>query len=126
MLPIENVYDFDPIPDLRPSGAGDACMNGANGFDETLSDEEQAHVLGGQANVWTEYISDEATVEYMLLLRLCALAEAVWTPKDRKCWDDFRLRLRDHVKHLDRMGVRYRGLEEESDSADAMSGESGP
>ena len=39
-----------------------------------------------QANVWTEYISDELTVEYMLLPRLCALAEALWSPKSTRDW----------------------------------------
>mmetsp|Transcript_482 Transcript_482/g.1260 ORF Transcript_482/g.1260 Transcript_482/m.1260 type:complete len:527 (-) Transcript_482:25-1605(-) len=112
MLPIENVYDFDPIPETS-----------SHGDEWSLAEEEQAHILGGQANVWTEYISDEVTVEYMLLLRLCALAEAVWSRKDRKNWDDFRTRLTDHVKHLDAMGMRYRRLDDEADDVDAMSGE---
>ena len=37
-------------------------------------------VVSGQANVWTEYIRDEDTVEYMLLPRLCAMSEALWSP----------------------------------------------
>lgn len=43
-----------------------------------LTDSEQTHILGGQVNVWTEYIKDEETCEYMLLPRLCAFSEAVW------------------------------------------------
>ena len=39
-----------------------------------------------QANLWTEYISDELTVEYMLLPRLCALAETLWSPKASRDW----------------------------------------
>lgn len=52
-----------------------------------------AHVLGccecvmlRQANLWTEYISDELTVEYMLLPRLCALAETLWSAKSSRDW----------------------------------------
>ena len=41
---------------------------------------------GAQANLWTEYISDELTVEYMLLPRLCALAETLWSPKASRDW----------------------------------------
>lgn len=43
-----------------------------------LSESEQTHILGGQANVWTEYIPNSKTCEYMLLPRICAFSEAVW------------------------------------------------
>ncbi len=43
-----------------------------------LSPAEIEHIKGGQANLWTEYVADETTAEYMLLPRLCAMAEALW------------------------------------------------
>ena len=46
--------------------------------DTGLSREDEGRILGSQANLWTEYISDEGTAEYMLLPRLCAMAEALW------------------------------------------------
>ena len=63
-----------------------------------------------QANVWTEYIGDEHTLEYMLLPRLCALSEALWSPKPTRDWQGFQHRLRPHLRHLDAMGMRYRPL----------------
>jgi hypothetical protein len=44
-----------------------------------LNAEEAARILGGQANLWTEYIATGAHAEYMLFPRLAALAEAVWS-----------------------------------------------
>ncbi|MCK7477156.1 MAG: family 20 glycosylhydrolase [Candidatus Moduliflexus flocculans] len=58
------VYAFEPVPDA-------------------LTEDEAGHVLGGQANLWTEYISDGKHAEYMALPRLAALAEAVWSPKNK-------------------------------------------
>ena len=43
-----------------------------------LTESERRRILGGQANVWTEYIDNEETCEYMLFPRLCAFSEAVW------------------------------------------------
>ncbi|GMH38456.1 hypothetical protein BSKO_06340 [Bryopsis sp. KO-2023] len=75
-----------------------------------LTVEEEKRILGGQANLWTEYVEDEETCEYMLLPRLCAFAEAVWSPKGSKDWNGFSERLEVHLKHFDAMGVKYRPL----------------
>jgi hexosaminidase len=88
-LPLEQVYSFDPIP------AG-------------LAPEFQSHILGGQANLWTEYIASLAHVEYMAFPRLCALAEIDWSPKAAHNWDDFGRRLRAHEVRLEQLGVNYR------------------
>ena len=63
-----------------------------------------------QANVWTEYISDEATVEYMLLPRLAALAETVWSPPQLRDWGSFLHRLKEQLPHLDARNLTYRPL----------------
>lgn len=67
-----------------------------------------------QANLWTEYIADEETVEYMLLPRLAALAEAVWSPPPPPGapppLPGFLARLRAQLPHLDARGFRYRPL----------------
>lgn len=63
-----------------------------------------------QANLWTEYISDEATVEYMLLPRLCALAETVWSPAASRDWGSFLHRLKAQLPHLDSRSLNYRPL----------------
>ena len=65
---------------------------------------------GPQANIWTEYIADEATCEYMLLPRLAALAEAVWSPPAARDWPSFLGRLRAQLPHLDARALNYRPL----------------
>ncbi len=94
-LPLEKVYAFEPIPTELPA-------------------QFQARILGGQGNVWTEYIASMKHVEYMIFPRACALAEATWSPKDSRNWDDFTHRLQADEKRLDQLGVTYRpegGLE---------------
>ena len=87
--PLARVYGFEPTPpDLTP--------------------EEARHVLGAQANVWTEYITTPAQVEYMALPRMLALAELVWTPAAERAWDDFARRLPARLARLDALGVNYR------------------
>jgi hexosaminidase len=73
-VPLRKVYAFDPVP-------------------EVLTEAEAAHILGGQANLWTEYVPDGKHAEYLVLPRLAALAEVVWTPKARRSWDDFASRV---------------------------------
>ena len=63
-----------------------------------------------QANVWTEYISDEDTVEYMTFPRLAALSEAVWSLSANKNWADFKDRLPGFLDHLEAMGNKFRAL----------------
>jgi hexosaminidase len=88
VLPLDKVYAFDPVPDeLEPAFA--------------------KHVLGGQAQVWTEYMADAKAVEYMAFPRLTALAEAVWTPKDRKDYTNFVSRLSAHLDRLRALDVSF-------------------
>lgn len=98
-LPLERVYDFEPVPD-------------------SLQPELRHRILGAQGNVWTEYITTGSQVEYMALPRMLALAEAVWSPREARQWGDFFVRLRPRLRELDRLGVNYRippvtGLEED-------------
>jgi hexosaminidase len=88
-LPLSKVYAFEPIPANLPA-------------------DKQEHILGGQGNVWTEYIPNFRQVEYMAFPRLCALSEVVWSPKEARNWEDFLLRLRTDERRLDQLGVNYR------------------
>lgn len=73
-----------------------------------LSDEAAAHIQGGQANLWSELIYAGKIAEYMIFPRICALAEALWSP--RKDNADFADRLEKHRVRLDRLEVsQYRG-----------------
>ena len=88
-LPIDTVYSYEPLP-------------------AELTPDEARHILGAQANVWTEYMPDEAQVEYMLLPRLLALSEVVWTKKELRNTDDFSARLVLQYDRLAAKGVNFR------------------
>jgi hexosaminidase len=86
--PLDAVYLFDPTP-------------------KELNLEQSKFILGGQGNVWTEYITSFKQVEYMSLPRMCALSEALWTSKESKVYLQFTVRLKIHSKTLDKLGVNY-------------------
>ncbi|VAW15864.1 beta-glycosyl hydrolase [hydrothermal vent metagenome] len=88
-LPLEKVYSYEPVP-------------------EELTPEEAKHILGAQANLWTEYVATTKKAEYMLLPRLCALAELAWTPKEGKDYTDFLIRLDTDYKRLEMAGINFR------------------
>ena len=87
-VPLSKVYSFEPVPDV-------------------LTEAEAKHVLGGQANLWTEYPQDGRQAEYLALPRLAALAEAVWTPKDRRGWPDFAARIKALMARYEAAGLNY-------------------
>jgi hexosaminidase len=75
-----------------------------------MTEEEAARILGGQCNLWSELIYAGKIAEYMIFPRLCAVAEALWTPRENKDFDDFSRRLTVHQQRLDRLGLlQYRG-----------------
>lgn len=93
---LHKTYSFEPIPpELTPG--------------------EARHILGGQANLWREYIPDTAHVQYMAFPRLHAVAEALWTPREGRDWNDFQRRLPAVLGGLPRRGVNFRALDQADD-----------
>lgn len=92
-LPLEKVYNYDPIP-------------------AELESELHHHILGAQANVWTEYMKTTAKVEYMAFPRMSAMSEVVWSSTENKNLDNFKMRLSNHLKRLDYLNVNYRPLDD--------------
>ncbi|HEU0063488.1 MAG TPA: family 20 glycosylhydrolase, partial [Flavisolibacter sp.] len=86
--PIDTVYGYEPIP-------------------KELSVEQGKFVLGAQGNVWTEYMAYPTKVEYMIFPRMSALAEVLWTPKEKKNVDDFKKRMDLQKKRFEMWGVNY-------------------
>ena len=74
---------------------------------EGLAEGGKKHILGIQANMWTESISDWGKLTYMTFPRLYAIAENAWTSEARQSWDGFVDRLYAQMKRLDVQGVRY-------------------
>ena len=87
-LPVERVYSLEPAP-------------------ESLTPEQKKHILGVQANLWTEYIPTAEHVEYMLLPRMAALSEVQWTAADKKDYKDFLKRLPQLTDLYERTGYKY-------------------
>lgn len=106
-IPLSRVYAFEPVP-------------------AELTPEEAKHVLGVQAQIWTEYIPTFKAVEYMAYPRACALAEIAWSPAETRDYADFLVRLEPHLERLRAMGVNFRPLEEaRTPDAEWNSGEIG-
>ena len=87
-VPIEKVYSLEPVPAV-------------------LTEEQSKHILGAQANLWTEYIHSSEHVEYMVLPRMAALAEVQWTQPEKKDFKDFTKRMARLMKFYQRDGFNY-------------------
>jgi len=72
--PLGKVYAYEPVPAV-------------------LSGEQAKYILGAQGNVWTEYIDNEQKLEYTIFPRMAALAEVLWSPKEKRDWNNFEQRI---------------------------------
>ena len=89
VVTLEKIYLMDPLEGIDPAGAH--------------------HILGVQANLWTEYISTPEQLEYMLLPRMLALSEVQWCPAGQRDWFRFLRVLREHeFPVLEQAGYNYR------------------
>ena len=86
--PLEKVYAYEPVPD-------------------SLTAEQKAHVIGVQANLWTEYIGSSDLIEYQVLPRMAALAEVQWVAPERKNYESFLKRLPRLLGIYDSEGWHY-------------------
>lgn len=88
----------------------DVCvLNQCYGYDPlpaALGPDEARHVLGSQANLWSEYVRTPEELEYALFPRLCALAEVFWSPRRDRDAGEFRSRLAGHLQLLEKDGIR--------------------
>ncbi len=87
-LPLSKVYSFEPnLPEL--------------------TEEQAKHVLGVQANLWTEYINNINYAEYMTYPRALAMAETAWSAKGTKNYEGFKTRLKGHLPTMDALKINY-------------------
>jgi hexosaminidase len=87
VMSLEKVYGFDPLPGSLVS--------------------EPQHVLGLQANLWTEHVRTEAHTSYMTWPRAAAVAEIGWSPSTRLDWQDFVRRLPEEFDRYRALGIHY-------------------
>ncbi|RAJ15974.1 glycoside hydrolase family 20 protein [Arenibacter echinorum] len=84
------IYDFNPVPkDIAP--------------------DKKHHILGAQGNLWTEQVKSLSHIQYMMLPRISALSEAIWTKAEKKNREHFINKLDVHFDRLDEMGYNYSG-----------------
>ncbi len=83
---VQKVYSFDPVP-------------------AELGKSKRSMVLGGQANLWSEYILSDEHMDYMVYPRAAAMAEALWLPAEKKNAPEFLKRLDTHMGVLRALGV---------------------
>ncbi len=87
LVTVPKLYSYEPYEGMEPG--------------------TEDHILGVQANLWTEYITTPEFLEYMLLPRMCALSEVQWCNADRKDYNRFDASLDHTFKMLDIMGYTY-------------------
>lgn len=87
-IDLKKVYGFNPIP-------------------ESLSEEYQHFILGGECNLWTEHIPDRKTLDRQAFPRLTAMSEVLWTAPEIRDFDHFRNRLSHHYPLLRKRNVQF-------------------
>ena len=87
-LPLDKVYNYEPIPKELPAG-------------------KEKYILGAQANVWSEYMANTAKVEYMVFPRASALSEVLWSQKGKRDWKTFQQKLPVMVTRYEQWGINY-------------------
>ncbi|MBN2281371.1 MAG: family 20 glycosylhydrolase [Candidatus Marinimicrobia bacterium] len=87
-VPLKKVYEFEPVP-------------------EELNTQEARHILGGQCNLWTEYMSNFNHVQYMLLPRLAAMSEVLWSSPQKRDLRHFSAKMKNLLALYDKLGLNY-------------------
>lgn len=85
---LKKLYDYEPVP-------------------EKIAEDKKHHILGAQVNIWNEYKYTEAGMEHDIYPRVIALAELVWTSKEKKDYKDFERRIDNQRVRLDMYDINY-------------------
>ncbi len=85
---VEKIYNYNPTPV------------------DSLTVDEQKYIMGAQSNLWSEYLTSPAKLNYMLYPRLFALAEITWTEPQNKNYNHFILHQIPH--HLEKLESQKR------------------
>jgi hexosaminidase len=85
---LRHIYDYEPVP-------------------AALTPKQRRHIIGVQANLWTEHVRTFARVQHMLFPRLAAVAEIAWSPAERKNYRDFLARLPMQLPRYRQLGIAY-------------------
>ncbi|MFT3753761.1 MAG: family 20 glycosylhydrolase [Paludibacter sp.] len=86
-IPLKRVYFYEPVPG-------------------ELTPEQAKHILGAQANLWSEYMPDTRGVEYMAYPRVSAMAEVLWSERSNRNWNLFRRNMVKEFNRLEAMDIQ--------------------
>lgn len=89
---LEKIYGYEPVP-------------------AEISADDAKYIIGAQGNVWTEWMSTPAHVEYMVYPRAAALAEVVWSLKEKRDYTGFKERMRNQILRYNAYGINYCRIE---------------
>ncbi|WP_449467738.1 family 20 glycosylhydrolase [Stenotrophomonas humi] len=87
-IPLQKVYEFEPVP-------------------AELAADKRSHILGLQANMFTEHTRNDVRLEHNLFPRLAAVAETGWSPQEKRSFSNFLQRLPRQLQRYQAMGIRY-------------------
>ncbi|OOE36045.1 beta-hexosaminidase [Salinivibrio kushneri] len=90
VTPLEKAYQYEPLASLASD------------------DPAREHMLGVQCALWSELITNQDRLDYMVFPRLTAIAEAAWSHSERRDWLDYLARLKAQLPRLDKLGIQYR------------------
>jgi hexosaminidase len=88
IVDLRTVHRFSPVP-------------------SQMKEENARQILGGEAALWTEFVEDEKTAEYLYQPRLAAMAEALWSSREERDYREFCKRLHGHAAIFDSLGWNY-------------------
>ncbi len=94
-------------PSLEPDSFSRLLLSTCYRFEPVPENVDPKLILGGQGNLWSEFVPNPRHAEYMTWPRGLALAEVLWSPKETRNWDDFIRRLERNFVRLDVAEVNY-------------------
>jgi hexosaminidase len=84
-LRLNKTYEFEPVPE---------------GVDAK-------YIMGGQGNLWTEQVYNTRHLQYMIWPRSLAISESLWSPKEKKNWNNFAAKVENNFGRMDLQNVKY-------------------
>ena len=100
---------YDSTTQLGLHWAAYIELDDAYNWDPTELDAavKKENILGVEAPLWSETITNREEIEFMMFPRLAAIAEVAWTKKELRNWESFTSRLKKHTERWDVMGLNY-------------------
>jgi len=100
-----DLYQGDPV--AEPNAYSRLRLTSSYAFEPVPEGVDEKLILGGQGNLWTESVVTARHAEYMTWPRGLALAEVLWSDKNKRNWNSFVGRIEAHFQRFDAAQVKY-------------------